>query len=589
MLRTRLTMLAVAVSLAVVATAARANFYEDVQYVSGADPSSTAYDAVITDRTQQVVLNVYALITDPSPSSSVDQFKSMASNFYVASSVLLGDVYFKSWSSNATGSGVAGTQFITTYGGLGLGGSSTTVTSTAAWWYPVATSNPLNGSNAITAPTVIPGVGTEYLLGQLTVTFSNNATIPSGATAQFLANTPNKYSVATKPDQWIDNNGTWTSVFGSASNIGNGANQLTYPAVSGHGLVFTTQGGPPPTGVADIGASLAVSGATTGLGGAVLPLLGNVTNIGSPSTTLNWNSSGPAAFVISPSFGATNQGSPTPLTGSWTLPSGRMGTVTGTVTFTGSDSVTGLAVTHSPVAVPVSAYVVGHSTTSFAGSDGTGTPGGPYYNLVSTQTAQNIAGLGATLGNSATSSGIGATSMQILAGNLSASVSAAWRPRAAGELPSNPPHAPGYLPLYSDVLSLTGITTGTPYVLQMTYDPAQLGTTSPTGGALYLGYRSTEDGNWHYATAALTDGNTGNNATAAQQDYIGSFASFTATYGGTLTSYMGAWGVDPVHNDVWAVVNHDAEFAAVPEPGTIALLVGGLLALGVAYRRRFAK
>jgi hypothetical protein len=38
----------------------------------------------------------------------------------------------------------------------------------------------------------------------------------------------------------------------------------------------------------------------------------------------------------------------------------------------------------------------------------------------------------------------------------------------------------------------------------------------------------------------------------------------------------------------WAVIDHNSEFAVVPEPGTLALLAGGVIALAVAYRRRKA-
>jgi len=594
---------AIVVTLLAVSTA-HATFYLDVKV----DPATAGYTAPYSYTVASsnygaggtpVTLDVYALVEGAAPNTTTDTFQQTVANFIVASSQLKGDMAWGSWNATFSGAGSSkGTQFISTYGDMGLGGTSPTVTTSTVWW---ASQTPgpayLNGGFYVNATggslaSSTGAVGVEFLLGTLTTSFSAYTLPASGLTANLVSQPNAKWGLSAQSFKWQEE-GTTVAVSGTASQVASGgtANILFQPS-GGHSLQFTT-GGTVSTAVADISAALAVSGVTTGIGGAVLPLTGNVTNIGDATSTLNWNSSAPGAFTITPSSGATVQGTPTSLSGNWTLPSGRMGTVTGTVTFTGSDSVSGAAVTHSPVAVPVSAYVTGHSTTSFAGSDGTGTPGGPYYNLVSTQTAQNIAGLGATLGNSATSYGIGSTSMEILAGNLVASVSASWRPRSAGELPSNPPHAPGYLPLYSDVLNLNGVTTGTPYVLQMTYDPNQLGTTSPTGGALYLGYRSTTDGNWHYATAPLADGNTGNNATAAQQDYIGSFASFTGTYGTTLTSYMGAWGVvyDTAHQqyDVWAVVNHDAEFAAVPEPGTIALLVGGLLALGVAYRRRFAK
>ena len=53
-------------------------------------------------------------------------------------------------------------------------------------------------------------------------------------------------------------------------------------------------------------------------------------------------------------------------------------------------------------------------------------------------------------------------------------------------------------------------------------------------------------------------------------------------YDGDMT--LGRWGVDPTDNVVWAVVNHNSQFASTPEPGTTALLVVG--AVGLIRRRR---
>ena len=85
-------------------------------------------------------------------------------------------------------------------------------------------------------------------------------------------------------------------------------------------------------------------------------------------------------------------------------------------------------------------------------------------------------------------------------------------------------------------------------------------------------------------------------------DYVNSldgnpdFPDFTQTYSaetlGTLTNnqlneILGAWGVDGVNQDVWAVVNHNSDFAVVPEPSAFVLAGFGLLAgLCLAIHRR---
>ena len=50
---------------------------------------------------------------------------------------------------------------------------------------------------------------------------------------------------------------------------------------------------------------------------------------------------------------------------------------------------------------------------------------------------------------------------------------------------------------------------------------------------------------------------------------------------------LGTWGVDTADHVVWAVVDHNSQFAVIPEPGTLALLAAGLLGLlAYAWRKR---
>jgi hypothetical protein len=180
----------------------------------------------------------------------------------------------------------------------------------------------------------------------------------------------------------------------------------------------------------------------------------------------------------------------------------------------------------------------------------------------------------------------------------------AWRVRATtetttgeGGTPTSPPLPQVSAPLISDVIQLTGMASHTvdpsqtdPFALQMTYSPSLLGNEAveSADGSIYLGWLNPSGGGagvplWQNAVA----GNTGNNATPAEQNFQGSFAAFQTAVGDTnIADYIGAWGVDSTNHDAWAVVNHNSQFAVVPEPGTIVLAVFGAAGFLVVGLRR---
>jgi fibronectin-binding autotransporter adhesin len=122
--------------------------------------------------------------------------------------------------------------------------------------------------------------------------------------------------------------------------------------------------------------------------------------------------------------------------------------------------------------------------------------------------------------------------------------------------------SPANAAVLSEVLSLTTPTgPEAPFVLSMSYDSLN------TASDVWLGWFAPTTGEWVNAAT----GNLGNNALAGQQGYLGSFSTFQAAYGSTLSSYVGAYGRDHVGGQVWAVLNHNSDFAALNRPGPVAI------------------
>jgi hypothetical protein len=237
------------------------------------------------------------------------------------------------------------------------------------------------------------------------------------------------------------------------------------------------------------------------------------------------------------------------------------------------------------------------------------------------------------------------TTATILAGNNSgifnsgspAMVSMTWRNRTLAETPlleggtqTTPPLPVGNLPLISDVVNLYGMSSAAgssessaiptdPFVLQMTFDPTTLeqgdGEAAKIArGNVFLAWLNpngagTGVAQWEHANTGDTGGTMSGPGSpptfiGSFLDYVNSldgnpsFPDFTQTYtadtlgalsNDQLDEILGAWGVDGVNQDAWAVVNHNSEFAVVPEPSAFVLAAFGLLAgVCVLFRRRVA-
>ena len=272
------------------------------------------------------------------------------------------------------------------------------------------------------------------------------------------------------------------------------------------------------------------------------------------------------------------------------------------------------------VAVPVSGGVTNAGLTTF----GTAITSSPLLINTLYGSGSQTAKFG-TKSNGTGTNGI-ATSAELLDGQTGGNrtLRMAWRTRATNEMPGTVVSPPG--PVYgvkSDVVQLTGMAAdgsqstdptshvvADKFVLQMSVSDAAFGgshaalQTAIANGFLYLGWlddttatTSTHGGLPLWRNAVAGDFA---NFTANPDNLKGVINSYASYFAGTTgvggigktggTSRIGDWGVQDLGSGngavVWAVLDHNSIFAAVPEPSSIVMLGFGLLGLVTMVRRR---
>ena len=127
----------------------------------------------------------------------------------------------------------------------------------------------------------------------------------------------------------------------------------------------------------------------------------------------------------------------------------------------------------------------------------------------------------------------------------------------------------------SDDVNVSGTITDT-YVLELSYSQAAALSTPGGPDAMRLDWLDPTTGQWENAVA----GNTGGTPTFVD-----------GAYNPATDFNLGTYGVDTANQEVWAVINHNSQFAAdtqmVPEPGSLTFIFSGLTVL--LGSRRFRK
>jgi hypothetical protein len=142
-----------------------------------------------------------------------------------------------------------------------------------------------------------------------------------------------------------------------------------------------------------------------------------------------------------------------------------------------------------------------------------------------------------------------------------------WEP---GGNPTQPPMDIANLDfgLASDVVDLKGFAPGEKFVMQMSYVDTLINEAVESSlGCIHINWLDPVSGLWLNAVYGNTTTEQG-----AVTNYHGSWAA-----AGSPTT-LGSWGIDTTNNVVWAVLDHNSEFAVVPEPSGMLLLAAGAVA-----------
>jgi hypothetical protein len=257
-----------------------------------------------------------------------------------------------------------------------------------------------------------------------------------------------------------------------------------------------------------------------------------------------------------------------------------------TINFSDDQSIAGW--TNSTMPLTYKVYTnVGYATADASGS-GTGTYGTALTASVAAKGSYD--GLASQVTSTANGSlkSLGTQATILYGANASSSaqtVSMAWRTRTSTESA-----ATNATPLVSDVVNVSGMTTSgssqsSPFLLEMTFDPNNL-----KYGANSLSTCIANDNIYIVSNAAGQWENTVLENTGGTAKYMGlSDPNALSISDSNIGTYLGDYGVwtSTSGDYAWAVVNHNSEFAVIPEPSTLGLLVAGFLSLiAYAWRKR---